>query len=179
MKITDYPITTHFGEIDRVHSTPHSGLDLACKTGTKIYSQDSGIISLTIDQWLGDTVRLRINDGRIIVYGHLSKINVTHGQQVGVNVCLAETGGAVGSKNSGVTTGEHLHVSEYGYNGTTLIDPTNYLFHHESVQNNNNSSPFLFPIMLILLFIVFWKFKKWVGYTVAILLTLLVIFIVS
>jgi len=173
-------ITTHFNEIDKVHSQPHSGLDLGCKTGTKIYSQDSGTISLTVDQWLGNTLRLRLDDGRIIVYGHLSKINVTQGQCVGVGEYLAETGGAIGSKNSGVTTGEHLHVSEYSFDGTTLIDPTDYLFHHELVQSNNShSSPLIIPMMLIILFVIFFKFRKLFAYGLAIMLILFIVFIVS
>jgi len=176
--ITDFRITTNWHEVDNFHASPHSGLDLACVTGTKIYSQDSGTISLTIDQWLGNTVRLKLDDGRIIVYGHLSKINVTQGQRVGVNELLAETGGAVGSPNSGRTTAEHLHVSEYSFDGTTLIDPTNYLFHHELVAQSN-SSPFLVPTMLILLFIIFFKFRKFFIYGFGICAILGIIFIAS
>ena len=178
MKITDYKITTHFGEIDRVHKQPHSGLDLNCKTGTKIYSRDSGIINLTVDKYLGNTVRLRLDDGRIIVYGHLSKINVTHGQRVGAGEYLADTGGAVGSKNSGVTTGEHLHVSEYSFNGKTLIDPYNYLFNHDILQQDNYSD-LLPPIILIILLFIIWKFRKIFACTIAIILTILTIFIAS
>jgi len=178
MVITDYPITTHFGEIDRVHSKPHSGLDLACKTGTKIYSQDSGTVHLTVDQYLGNTVRLKLDNGVIVVYGHLSKINVTEGQYVDVGTCLAETGGAVGSKNSGLTTGEHLHCSVYNSSGT-LIDPYNYLFNHENIEENTTGNSFLFPMILIILLFILWKCKKIVIYGLGIIFLLSIVFIAS
>ena len=174
MKITDYPVTTHFKEKDWFHSQSHTGIDLATPTGTKIYAQDSGIVSLTIDSMLGNTVRLKLNNGDIIVYGHLSKFEVENGQYVKQGDLLGLTGGAGGSINSGRTTGNHVHVSQY-HEGV-LIDPTNYLFHHEQ---QDISSPLIFPLMLILLLIIAYKARRFLFYSLGIFVVLLVIFLVS
>ena len=176
MDLKNYPITSQFGEIDNVHSQPHSGVDIGTKTGTKIYSQDSGKIHVTVDQWLGNTVRLKLDNGMVVVYGHLSKINVSDGQYVGVGECLAETGGAVGSKNSGLTTGEHLHCSLYNSSGQ-LIDPTDYLFNHNQIQSDTYS--LVFPIMIILILIVCWKIKKWLFYGLGLFALIGIVFLVS
>ncbi len=172
--IADYRITTNFGEKDWFHSRPHTGIDLATPTGTKIYAQDSGIVSLTIDNLLGNTVRLKLDNGDIIVYGHLSKFEVQNGQYVKQGDLLGLTGGAVGSINSGRTTGSHIHISHY-HKGT-LIDPTNYLFHHEQ---QGISSPFIFPVMIILLFIIIFKARKWLFYGLGLFFLIGVVFLVS
>ena len=172
--ITDYRITTNFGEIDWFHSKPHQGIDLATPTGTKIYAKDSGIVSLTIDNLLGNTVRLKLNNGDIIVYGHLSKFEVKNGQYVKQGDLLGLTGGAVGSINSGRTTGPHVHVSHY-HEGV-LIDPTNYLFHHEQ---QSILSPLIFPIMIILLLFIGYKARKWLFYLLGIFILIGIVFLVS
>lgn len=161
MDLKNYPITSQFGEIDNVHSQPHSGVDIGTKTGTKIYSRDSGVVSITVDQWLGNTVRLKLDNGMVVVYGHLSKINVSDGQYIGVGECLAETGGAVGSKNSGLTTGEHCHISLYNSSGQ-LIDPTDYLFNHSQIQND--SGLLMFPMMVILILFIAYKLRRFLFY---------------
>ena len=175
MNITDYPITSKFHEIDRVHSSPHSGLDLATPYGTQIKSQDSAIVSVTYDKWLGDAVRLKLENGDIIVYGHLSRVNVVNGQHIEVNQLIGLSGG-IPNSNQGKSTAPHVHISQYHNN--MLIDPYNYLFHHQNIQNNNSSS-FALPMMLILLLFITWKFRRAFVYSIAILLTILTIFIVS
>ena len=175
MDLKNYPITSQFREIDNVHSQPHTGVDIGTKTGTKIYSQDSGVVSITVDQWLGNAVRLKLDNGMVVVYGHLSKIYVSDGQYVGVEECLAETGGAVGSKNSGLTTGEHCHISLYNSSGT-LIDPTDYLFHHQEIESG---STLILPIFIIILCMVVWRFKYLLFYGLGIFSLLLLIFIFS
>ena len=176
MAITDYPITSGWNEIDNVHKQPHTGIDLATPLYTEIRSKDEAIVTVTHDKYLGDAVRLKLKNGDIIVYGHLAKVEVLNGQLVQAGDLLGLSGG-VPNSGQGISTGPHVHVSQY-HNGI-LVDPTNYLFNHDSYIQNNNSSPFLFPIILILLFIVLWKFKKVVFYFTAIILGLFVIFIVS
>jgi len=176
MSIIDYRITTHFGEKDWFHSAPHTGIDLATPTGTKIYSQDSGIINITVDQLLGNAVRLKLDNGIVVVYGHLSKINVSDGQYVDVGTCLGETGGAVGSVNSGRTTGEHVHVSVYNSSGT-LIDPTDYLFNHSQMPSDTYS--FAFPLMVILILFVTFKLRKFLFYSLGIFFVVGIVFLVS
>lgn len=174
MAFENFPTTTKFHEIDRVHSTPHSGLDIATPLGTEVRSQDGGFINVTCDKWLGNTVRLKLDNGDIIVYGHLSKVLVQNNQYVPPNTLLGLTGGMPGTPNCGISTAPHLHVSEY-VNGQ-LVDPTNYLFHH---QTQGNFSPFLLPVMIVLILIVIWKFKKFVLYGIGIIILLAVIFLIS
>jgi len=173
MDLKNYPITTHYGEIDSFHSTPHSGIDIACKTGTKIIAQDDGIVTLTTDKWLGNTIRLKIKNGDIIIYGHLSEYKVYNNQTIQAGDLLGLTGGAVGSKNSGRTTGEHVHVSVYS--GGKLIDPTPYLFN----QQQNSTYSLAFPIILVLMLIITWKLRKIFFYSLMVFTLLLVIFISS
>lgn len=172
--IIDYPITSRFGERDSMHLNPHTGIDLATPTGTKIYSQDSGKVSIKTDYFLGNSVRLKLDNGMIIVYGHLSKVNVSEGQYAGVGEYLGETGGVVGSVNSGLTSGPHIHISVYNSSGT-LVDPMPYLF--EQQQYQDISSPLIFPIMLILLLIGIWKAKRFLFYGLGIFGILLIIFL--
>jgi len=171
-------ITTNWNEVDSFHKTPHKGVDLSTKTGTKIIAQDPGQVQITTDQWIGVGIRLKMANGDIVVYGHTSEQDVANGQMVNAGDLLGLTGGAVGSKNSGLTTGEHVHVALI-HEGV-LSDPTNYLFHHGQVQTNSSpSSPFLFPVILILLAIIFYKFRKFFIYGALATLVLGIIFIVS
>lgn len=174
MDYKNYPITSKFGERDSMHQNPHTGIDFATPKGTNIYSQDSGKVSVKTDYFLGNSVRLKLDNGMVVVYGHLSKVNVSEGQYVGVGECLGETGGVVGSVNSGLTSGPHCHISVYDSSGT-LIDPMHYLFE----QQQDSSSPLIFPLMIILVLIGIWKAKRYLFYGLSIFAVLLVIFFVS
>jgi murein DD-endopeptidase MepM/ murein hydrolase activator NlpD len=175
MAITDYPITSNWKEIDRVHPQPHSGIDFAVPLYNEIRSQDDAIVSVTHDNYLGDAVRLKLENGDIIVYGHLARVDVKNYQYIKKGDLLGLSGG-IPNANQGISSGAHIHISQY-HNGQ-LVNPYDYLFHHEQVENNN-SSPFLLPVILIILFIILWKFKKYIFYGVAILLLLTIIFISS
>jgi len=176
--LTDARITTNWNEIDNFHKTPHKGIDFATKTGTKIIAQDSGQIQLTTDKFIGNAIRLKMKNGDTVVYGHVSEYKVYDGQIVNAGDLLGLTGGAVGSKNSGLTTGEHCHVSLW-HEGV-LVSPYDYLFHHQTItQSNNNSSPLIIPVILILLFVVFFKYRRIFLYITGILFLLGIIFIVS
>ena len=179
MAIIDYPITTNFHGKDWFHPNPHTGIDLAVPLFTPIVSQDSGIVSLTTDKWLGNAVRLKLKNGETIVYGHISKYEVYDGQCIDKNQLLALSGGDPKMPNQGRTTGPHVHVTLIN-SSSQIVSPYNYLFNHDNFyQNNNNSSPFLFSVMLIILFIVLWKCKKVVAYGLGILFLLSIVFIVS
>jgi len=172
-KITDYPLTTKFNEIDRVHPQKHTGLDLAVPYATEILSQDRAIVSVTHDQWLGTAGRLKLENGDVIVYGHLSRVDVAEGQHIKANQLIGLSGG-LPNANQGKSTAPHVHVSQY-HEGV-LINPYDYLFNHQEVESN---SPFLFPVMLILMLFILWKIKKFVVYGFAVAVGLIVIFVVS
>jgi murein DD-endopeptidase MepM/ murein hydrolase activator NlpD len=176
--IIDYPITSDWQEIDNMHPIiGHTGIDIATPLNTKIISQDSGIITLTTDKWLGNAVRLKIDgSNETIVYGHINEFKVYNGQHAKENTLLALTGGDPKMPNQGYTNGPHVHVTLISSTGQ-IVSPYNYLFNHESASNN--SSPFLFPVMLVLILFVLWKIKKFVAYGLVATIGLIVIFIVS
>jgi murein DD-endopeptidase MepM/ murein hydrolase activator NlpD len=149
---------------------------LATPLGTQLINQDEGYVKITNDKLLGNTIRLKLQNGHTIIYGHLSQINVKEGQYP-AGTLLGLTGGVPGMHGAGHSNGSHIHVSEKDSSGT-LINPYNYLFHHEQIQYNNYS-PFLFPMMLIILLFVLWKLKKYIIYMICIILVLSIIFIVS
>lgn len=175
--ITDFPITSDWQEIDNFHSTPHSGIDLATPLHSKIFSKDEGYITLTTDKFLGNAIRLKLNNGDIIVYGHIAEFKVKDKQYVNKNTLLGLTGGDPNMENQGHTSGCHVHVSQY-HEGQ-LISPYNYLFKHDEYYSNFNSNPFIFPVMIILILIIIWKFKKYVLYGFLIATGLIILFIVS
>lgn len=98
----------------------HAGVDLASKSGTKIYAAQAGTVSMARDNGpYGLCVIIDHGDGLQSVYGHCSKLLVSEGQKVtrGQNIALVGmTGGA---------TGPHLHF-EVRENGTP-VDPLPYV----------------------------------------------------
>jgi len=65
---------------------------------------------------------------------------------------IGYSGGNPKIQPSGRSNGSHLHLSVYNKDGI-LVDPEPYIL--GQVQQGN-SSPFLFPVMLIMLFIIFY-----------------------
>ena len=176
MAITDYPITSGWHEIDRVHSSSHSGCDYALPQNTPLEAILDGIvIGVSTNDILGNNIRFKTPDGKIIVYGHLSQFKVKEGDYIHKNQVIGLSGGMPNTVGGGRSTGPHLHLSVYGSDGI-LVDPAPFVINQAQY---NNSSPFLFPVMIIILFIIFWKLKKYIFYGIAILLLLGVIFISS
>lgn len=173
MDLKGYPITTHYGEIDRVHSQPHTGVDFAVNQNTPITAPSDGYVTITYDELLGNAIRLKMGNGDIIVYGHCSKIEVENNDYVSKGSLLALSGGDPNLPFQGRSTGSHIHVSYYS-NGK-LVDPMPYLYGtHQDI-----SSPLIFPLMIILLFFIAFKARKWLFYGLGIFAVLLVIFLVS
>jgi len=108
-------ISSYFGP--RTHpltkkKSTHTGIDIPAPTGTAIKASDSGKVLLA--EWLGAYGNAIIIDhgGNIsTMYGHLSAIGVSVGQDVN----KGDTIGKVGS--TGWSTGAHLHF-EVRINGT-------------------------------------------------------------
>jgi len=121
-----YRITTHFGEIDRVHTLPHSGIDYATPLHTLAQSLSDGVVGkITNDPILGENVRITSEGGKEWVYGHLSQVDVSYGQHVKLGDRLGLTGGQPGTWGAGHSTGPHLHISllDKGH----IIDPTPFV----------------------------------------------------
>ena len=98
----------------------HSGIDMACPTGTPIKAAMSGsVVVAGYSNIYGNYVIVKHIDGYQTLYGHMSKITTKKGQYV----AQGEQIGLVGS--TGYSTGPHLHFSVYK-NGK-LVDPLTVL----------------------------------------------------
>lgn len=97
----------------------HNGIDIGGAAGAIIASAEEGIVVAAGNQDLycrrgayGKFVVVRHPNNLITLYGHMSKLNVTTGQQV----ARGETIGYMG--NTGYAFGVHLHFTVY--DGTTF-----------------------------------------------------------
>ncbi|WP_115685059.1 M23 family metallopeptidase [Corynebacterium senegalense] len=99
----------------------HNGVDIANAIGTPIRAVAAGtVIDAGPAQGYGNWVRIRHEDGAVSVYGHMSTVGVTVGQQVSAGQEIAGMG------NEGFSTGSHLHF-EIHPDGTTPVDPVPWL----------------------------------------------------
>lgn len=96
-------------------SAAHPGLDLTAPLGTPIYSIAGGKVAWvkSIDWGYGKHLLIRNEKNIEALYAHLSKINVTEGQEVSKTTVIGEVG------QSGWATGPHLHLEIY-QNGTPV-----------------------------------------------------------
>lgn len=118
-----FRITTKYKELDAVHFSPHSGIDLSTPTGTILRSPVDTIVEKVVDYGdtnIGKGVILQDRSGKELIYGHLSDNSQVH---VGQHLHEGDILGISGS--SGRSTGPHLHfgMKEDGH----FIDPTSMI----------------------------------------------------
>lgn len=94
------------GKISQRYVWYHKGIDIANKAGTPVLAADSGRV--IVAGWpdnigYGNRVFIDHGNGFVTVYAHLSRIDVTAGQ----NVSRGNVIGLIGS--TGRSTGPHLH----------------------------------------------------------------------
>lgn len=85
-------------------SSYHEGTDFAMPAGTPVYAPAAGVVALAEPLTVrGNAVIIDHGWGVFSGYWHLSKIEVTVGQQVAAGDLIAYSG------NTGLSTGAHLH----------------------------------------------------------------------
>ena len=114
-------ITSRYGESSSLRRSTHTGLDIACSSGTDIKATASGTITFAAYSGsYGKLVKIDHGNGIETWYGHCSKIYAKVGQKVNAGDVIS----AVGS--TGNSTGPHLHL-EIRINNKT-VNPQNYLY---------------------------------------------------
>ena len=114
-------ITSRFGVSSSIRSGAHTGLDIACSSGTDIKAVAKGkVIFAENNGSYGNLVKIDHGNGVETWYAHCSKIYTKVGAQVKAGDVIA----AVGS--TGNSTGPHLHL-EIRIDGTA-INPQKYLY---------------------------------------------------
>jgi hypothetical protein len=101
----------------------NKGIDWASPSGGSfpVYAAADGkVIWADYDGSWGNSVKVRIADGRIVTYNHLAKINVKAGDLVRAGQPIGEAG------NTGVSTGTHLSFDIFEPDGHTPVDPSEY-----------------------------------------------------
>ena len=124
-------ITLPSGEVRK--QSQHGAIDIPAPVGTPIVSIDSGLVHKTVldHPAAGHYVEVKHPNGNYSRYLHLSDIQVKVGDQLRTGSKIGLSGGGVGIRGAGRTTGPHLHLEiwEGGapYAGGRPIDPEPYL----------------------------------------------------
>jgi murein DD-endopeptidase MepM/ murein hydrolase activator NlpD len=90
---------------------PHKAIDIAVPHGTPVKVAADGIVYLARDSGMGYSyVLIGHRNGYATLYGHLSRIDVTDGENIDVGQVIGLSGATPGTPGAGtVTTGAHLH----------------------------------------------------------------------
>jgi murein DD-endopeptidase MepM/ murein hydrolase activator NlpD len=118
-----YTLSAGFGQGGGLWSSgAHTGQDFAASIGTPVFASRAGTVSLEKVAWAGELVRIAHGGGVESLYAHMSRIDVTSGQQVKAGELI----GAVGDR--GNTTGPHLHfeirIDDRAVDPMPLLDPS-------------------------------------------------------
>lgn len=127
VRITQYFGNTEFAQSGAYNGSGHNGIDFGVAVGTPIYSASDGVVMGTGDTDIackaasyGKWVLIKHNNGLATLYGHLSSINVSTGQTVGIREQIGLSG------NTGYSTGPHLHFTVVAADAVKIFGPTEY-----------------------------------------------------
>ncbi len=126
--VTEFPvrISQAYGVKGGWAAGYHTGVDLAVRVGTPVRSVGPGTVVAA--GWAGDygkAVTVRMEDGKYLLFAHLSEVFVREGAEVRAGTWLGRSG------NTGHSTGPHLHFEvreQRGYGSD--VDPVRYLADH-------------------------------------------------
>ncbi|WP_226961846.1 MULTISPECIES: M23 family metallopeptidase [Streptomyces] len=121
LPLSDYRLTSGFGESGSMWQSTHTGTDFAASTGTPVKNVHTGTVKEAA--WAGSygyRIIVELEDGTEIWYCHLSSMNVS----TGAEVTTSDVIGTVGS--TGNSSGPHLHL-EVRPSGGDAIDPLTWL----------------------------------------------------
>lgn len=114
-------ITSRYGERSSLRRSTHTGLDIACNTGTDIKVVSNGTVTFSGKKGsYGNLIIVDHGNGVETWYGHCSKLYA----KVGNTVTAGDVVAAVGS--TGNSTGPHLHF-EIRINGE-CVNPQSYVY---------------------------------------------------
>jgi len=102
--VVQYPVKKI--KITQGYRTFHPGIDFDGSTGDGIHPIKDGQVELisTSKYAYGKAILISHGEGISSLYAHLSKINVSEGQNVDTNTIIGEMG------SSGRSSGDHLHL---------------------------------------------------------------------
>lgn len=101
----------------------HNAIDIAVPEGTNVFATKSGKVVTVYPSYYnggakyyghpiyGGLIEIEHDDGTKTMYAHLSYTIVREGDIVESGQKIGESGGVVGKRGSGKTTGPHLHYS--------------------------------------------------------------------
>ncbi|WP_240796371.1 M23 family metallopeptidase [Streptomyces sp. RFCAC02] len=121
LPLSDYRLSSGFGQSGTMWASNHTGQDFAASTGTPVKNIHTGTVQEAA--WAGSygyRVIVELEDGTELWYCHLSSMSVSAGQ----SLTTGDQIGLVGS--TGNSTGPHLHV-EVRPDGGDPIDPLTWL----------------------------------------------------
>jgi murein DD-endopeptidase MepM/ murein hydrolase activator NlpD len=109
----------------------HPGIDLDLDIGDPVYATFDGIVRINTyaKGGYGRYIVLRHNNGLETLYAHLSKSNVTVGQEIKAGIEIGKGG------NTGRSTGPHLHY-EVRYNGHYFNPAEIYDFQNNKIKTS-------------------------------------------
>ncbi|MCM1319222.1 MAG: M23 family metallopeptidase [Muribaculaceae bacterium] len=133
INIKDYTMSSGYGHrVDPVYGGTafHAGLDFAAPTGTPVYATADGVVeAATRAGGYGNKIDISHGYNYLTRYAHLSKIDVSPGQQVKRGDKIGEVG------STGKSTGPHLHYEVRFKNEPQ--NPVNYYFLDVSPEEYN------------------------------------------